>query len=133
MSVGFGLSLVGPFALPTVPALSAISILLPLSIWGIIWIINGVFLALAAFRADQAKALGATTGLFMVWTYNYAVSAVMEFLRTGQTRYWLTTVIFAGMVIALMGLARMVNPAPTHLEVVESAGPVPDENGGEEE
>jgi hypothetical protein len=125
VSVGFGLSYVGPWALPTVQAMDIISAILPLSVWGIIWIVNGAFLVAAAFRADQSRSLGLTTGLFTIWTINYAIAAAQQFTATGQTRYWLSVVLFAGMVVALQGLARMVNPAPLHFELVEAPGPAP--------
>lgn len=125
VSIGFGLSYVGPWAVPQPAALDAISAIFPLSIWGIIWIVNGAFLVGAAYRTDQSRALGWTTGLFVIWTINYAIAAVQQFGQTGQTRYWLSVVLFSGIVIALTGMARMVNPAPVHLEIVETPGPAP--------
>jgi hypothetical protein len=123
VSFAFGLSYVGPWANLLNPDFVALKAIMPMNIWGLIWVINGAFLVPAAFRPDQAKALGLTTGMFTVWCLNYVSEAFISSVNDGGVRYWLTAILFGGMVVCLQGLARMVNPAPVHLEVVEKAGP----------
>jgi hypothetical protein len=126
--IGQGLCYVGPWAFPASPALMGLTALMAESLWGVLWCMAGAFLLGTAFKADQSKALGLATGLFSVWGFNYLIAFLVETMYTGRSYYWILAIMYLGLTIALMGMARMVNPAPVHFEVVEKpgAGPVGD-------
>ena len=105
-----GLSYVGPAATGfTSPATAFVSSILPLSLWGVVWFVASFSLLVAAFKQDQAKALGGVVGLLFLWFVSYLIGCISELAKFGQTRLWLGTAIFAAFVILGMGVARMLN------------------------
>lgn len=120
----FGLAYIGVLNTPPMPGVQLATLFMPLQLWGVIWFLCASHLVTAAFKVDQSKALGWITALLFFWALSYL-------------HYWFTTPVLPGgydnlaylssamlgsMVLNAVGIARMLNPGPVHLEVVEKPG-----------
>lgn len=126
LSAGFGLAYVGIFTIPPMPGLALVQIIMPMPLWGVAWFLSAFTLVGAAFKVDQSKALGGVTGLLAVWTLSYVSYFVQtpELPNGSPNLSWLTALVFFAMVVLLMGVARMLNHAPSHAAIVEKPGAV---------
>ena len=102
---------------------------LPYQVFGILWLIVGVWLVGSAFSIKQSKAISALAGMCFMWGTAYLIADAINLFRGGMTGVYITAFLFYGISLACGAAVRMVNPASSHLEVVKKAGPPPDEQG----
>lgn len=126
VAFGFGTGYTWPGVLPE-EAFNAIGTkllqyILPLQIWGVAWYIAGVSLLTNAFRIEQGRAMGLITSLFTAWSLSNLNGFVMACINGTPNTGWLVSLIYAGLVIACLGIARLPNPAPTHKVLVDAPG-----------
>jgi hypothetical protein len=103
-----------------------LAMLLPLPIWGILWCITGFHLLTSATKVDQGSALGGITALFFMWGTSQVTAAIVDGAagRPSTTAYG--AIIYYGMMVCMLGLAKMVNPGAKHLTITEAPGPAVD-------
>lgn len=114
----FGGEWLGNFRIwpPIPPGLEVADAIFGLRFWGSLWLIVGLIQFFAAFRQDHSKALAGFTFMCFVWGASYASSFVMQLGEVGQSRLWLGAVAFFFMVIASLGVARLINAPPLNID-----------------
>lgn len=96
---------------------------IPLSVFGWLWLAIGVWLAAGAFSVRQSKALGAYAAICFMWGSAYLVAVVNSLTHgNGPGAYYMVP-IFYGLTIACGAAVRMVNPAQSHVAAVLKPGP----------
>ncbi|WP_346927348.1 hypothetical protein [uncultured Arthrobacter sp.] len=121
----FGFAYIGILNLPPLTAGLALPLLfLPLPIWGVLWFICAFTLTVAAFKVDQAKALGGVASLLVIWSISYLYFwLTTPVLPSGYTNAaFLSSAMLGSMVLNAIGCSRMLNHAPSHAEVIEAPG-----------
>lgn len=126
VAFGFGTGYTWPGVLPpeTFNALGTklVQFILPLQIWGVAWYIAGVSLLTNAFRVEQGRAMGLITGLFTAWSLSHLNGFVLACINGTPNTGWLASLIYAGLVVACLGISRLPNPATTHKVIVDAPG-----------
>jgi amino acid permease len=113
----FGIAYVGPLSVPGVSeGLRPINAIMPLPYWGVLW-----------FRVDQSRALGGVTGMFFAWGYSNAVASVLAYMDGRDNKLWLSAVVYMAIAALILGIAALLNPARSHVELKQVPGPVPEE------
>lgn len=124
MCACFGVSYLGVIGTRPQPALEMVTRIMPLQMWAVVWFIVAFMLASSAFRVDQSRALGAVAGMLTLWSLCF-----LEFFfrmpvmpdGTASTAY-VSSALLASMALSAAGLARLLNHAPSHPEVVQKPG-----------
>lgn len=114
VAVVFGVAFNSPLAvIPPAPAgLVGLDALIPLQVWGLGWYLAAVFLIVGAFRQDQSRSLALFAGLLAVWTISYAGAAFTAPTARLVSLFGMQTVIFGGLLMACLGVARLLNAPP---------------------
>ncbi|MBM6622680.1 hypothetical protein JTF08_13775 [Micrococcaceae bacterium RIT802] len=102
---------------------------IPIPVFGYLWILVGGWLTLSAFRVNQSRALGAFSGMCFLWAMAYAISGVINLANGEPPRGFTLIPAFLALTIACAAATRMVNPASSHVEVVVKPGPRPTDGG----
>lgn len=124
MCVCFGVSYVGILQTTPSPGLDMVRQILPLPLWGVVWFLCAFMLSAAAFKVDQSRALGCIAAMQCLWAMSY----IEYFLRVpvlpngNPNTAFLSAALLASMALSAAGLARMMNHAPSHPEVVQKPG-----------
>jgi hypothetical protein len=120
----FGFAYIGVLDTPALPGVTLATNILPLPLWGVLWFLSAFHLAAASFKVDQAKALGGVTALLSFWALSYLHYFITTpVLPSGNANLaFLSSAIFGSMVLNAVGIARMLNHAPSHAEMVEAPG-----------
>jgi hypothetical protein len=120
----FGFSYVGIINVPPSQGLHMVSTLLPLPIWAVLWFLCAFMLTASAFKVDQSRALGCTAGMLSLWALSYLEYFLrVPVLPSGQQNLaYLSAAIFASVALSTAGIARMLNTAPSHPEIVQKPG-----------
>lgn len=124
----FGVSYLGVLGPPRPqPGLELVTRWFPLEMWAVVWFIVAFMLAASAFKVDQSRALGAVAGLLTLWSLCF----LDYFLRvpvlpdgTASTAF-VSSALLASMALSATGLARLLNHAPSHAEVIQKPGEPP--------
>lgn len=96
--------------------------LIPLPVFGVVWIMVGVLLILCSFGVRQARALGAFAGICFFWGCAYLIAFIINVTHDNVQGVYIMVPIFWGLALACGSAVRMVNPAKTHLAVVFKPG-----------
>lgn len=126
MCLCFGFAYVGIFDLPQTPGLDMVQQIIPLPLWGVAWFLCAFMLIAGAFKVDQSRALGCVAALLCLWSLSY----LAFFLRVpslpngAPNTAFLSAALLASMALSAAGVARMVNHAPSHPEVIQKPGGV---------
>lgn len=117
VAIVFGLAFNSPVAvIPPPPAgLVGLDSLIPLQVWGILWYLAGLFLVVGAFRQDQSKSMVLFAGLLTVWAITYLIAAFTAETPRLVSIFYLQTVIYAGLLTAVLGVARLLNAPPVDI------------------
>ena len=83
----------------------------------------GLWLLIAAFRIKQSRALSTFSGLCFLWGTLYAVPAITQGIQGTPPAGVSLVGLFYGLTITCGAAVRMINPAKSHMEVVEKPGP----------
>ena len=124
MCACFGVSYLGILGDKPQPSLEMVTRLMPLQMWAVVWFIVAFMLASSAFRVDQSRALGAVAAMLSLWSlcfldYFFRVPVLPN--GTASTAF-LSAALLASMALSAAGLARLLNHAPSHPEVVQKPG-----------
>lgn len=103
-------------------SLGWISDLIPLPIFGFLWVGIGVWLAISAFSVNQGPALGAFSGISAAWGIAYLIASIINLLHSNIQGAYILVPIFWGMSIACASSLKMVNPARSHVVVIMKTG-----------
>ncbi|QPX62574.1 membrane protein [Arthrobacter phage Wollypog] len=116
----FGLAFFSPIALiPPPPAgLVALDKWIPLQWWGGGWYIASITLIWGAFREDQHRAQIPFAALLGIWMISYFLESFNTHIPRLQTAFLLQSVVFAAILVASMGVARLVNAPPVDVEAL---------------
>lgn len=116
MSGGFALAFLagkalGPLSIypPPPRGLMILEQLGGLQVWGIGWTVAAVWLTVGAFRDDQAKALASFAFMCVVWGTAYLQAFVGELMVKASSGLWLSSLLFYGLFVAVLGQARLLN------------------------
>lgn len=120
----FGISYLGVLGTKPQPALEMVTRIMPLQMWAVVWFIVAFMLAASSFKVDQSRALGAVAGMLTLWSLCF-----LEFFfrmpvmpdGSASTAY-VSSALLASMALSAAGLARLLNHAPSHPEVVQKPG-----------
>ena len=120
----FGLSYLGVLGSRPQPALEMVTRIMPLQMWAVAWFIVSFMLAASAFRVDQSRALGSVAAMLSLWSlcfldYFFRVPVLPD--GTASTAF-LSSALLASMALSAAGLARLLNHAPSHPEIVQKPG-----------
>ena len=124
MSACFGVSYLGVVGTRPQPALEMVTRIMPLQMWAVVWFIVAFMLAASAFRVDQSRALGSVAAMLSLWwlcflDYFFRVPVMPD--GSASTAF-LSSALLASMALSAAGLARLLNHAPSHPEVVQKPG-----------
>lgn len=124
MCACFGVSYLGILGTKPQPALEMVTRMMPLQMWAVVWFIVAFMLAASAFRVDQSRALGSVAAMLSLWSlcfldYFFRVPVLPD--GTASTAF-LSAALLASMALSAAGLARLLNHAPSHPEVVQKPG-----------
>ena len=123
LCASFGLAYVGVIETPPLPGVGLVSMMMPLPLWGVAWFLCSFTLAVAAFKVDQAKALGGVTAMLVLWSISYLYYFFTTPVVGGYLNLsFLSAALLGSMVLNAIGISRMLNHAPTHSEVFEAPG-----------
>lgn len=119
----FGGEWLGPLKLypPPMPGLQLVTTYGGLRFWGTIWLMVGFYLLFAAFRQDHAYAMAGFAFMCFIWGASYIWAFIEGMLIQGESRFWLSGSVFIAMLIACLGIARMLNAPPLNMEGLENA------------
>lgn len=119
-SLVFGLAFNSPIAvIPPPPAgLAGLDGLIPLQWWGVAWYVSATLLLVGAFRQDQSRSMALFAGLLAVWTISYGSAAASASSPRLLTIFVLQAVIYGGLLIACLGVARLINAPPADLQAL---------------
>jgi hypothetical protein len=138
MSGGFAVSflagkLLGPLAIypPPPRGLAILENLGGLPLWSIGWLVAAVWLIVGAFRDDQAKALASFAFMTFIWGTAYAWAFVEDMVTRGASGYWLSALLFYGLLVACLGLARLLNAPPLRVDELKRRLRAVDPDAGE--
>lgn len=120
----FGISYLGVLGSKPQPALEMVTRMMPLQMWAVVWFVVSFMLASSAFRVDQSRALGAVAAMLSLWSlcfldYFFRVPVLPD--GTASTAF-VSSALLASMALSAAGLARLLNHAPSHPEVVQKPG-----------
>lgn len=117
VSLVFGLAFLGPLSIvPPPPAgLVLLDSLVPLQWWGGGWYLAGIALLVGAFKQNQSFAMQPFVGLLAVWGISYGWSAMTAPTLRFAVVFSFTAAIYLGMLIACLGVARLVNAPPVDI------------------
>lgn len=139
MSAGFAVSFLagkalGPLAIypPPPRGLMVLEGLGGLPLWSVGWLIAAVWLFLGAFRDDQAKALASFAFMTSVWGTAYAWAFVEDMIKHSASGLWLSALLFYGLFVACLGLARLLNAPALRVDELRRRLSVVDPDAGEE-
>jgi hypothetical protein len=124
MCACFGVSYLGILGSKPQPALEMVTKLMPLQMWAVVWFIVAFMLAASAFRVDQSRALGSVAAMLSLWSLcfiDYFIRVPVLPDGTASTAF-LSAALLASMALSAAGLARLLNHAPSHPEVVQKPG-----------
>lgn len=136
MSLVFGVAFNSPVAVipPPPPGLSGLNDIIPLWMWAFVWYASAVSLLVGAFRQDQSRSMMLFAGLLAVWCISYGTAAFTTYGNPRLTTVFvLQTVIFGGLLVSCLGVARLLNAPPVDLEALRKRVDVEGEtenNGG---
>lgn len=113
----------GPIELPV--GLAALSEVVPLVAYGVLWSIAACITILGAFRSragaqrDHADAwgFGAAAGMFAVWGFAYIGGWIVSVTDGIPSRSWITGGLYIAVAVIVAASARMTNPSPTNVKV----------------
>lgn len=111
----FGVAFAGPWfnVYPPPPGgLVLLDRIIPLNVWGWVWYLAGVILVLGAFREDQSRSMRVFAGMLFVWGASYVWAAI----DTGRPVYALSAAVYFSILVACLGVARLVNSPPVDIE-----------------
>lgn len=120
----FGISYLGVLGSRPQPALEMVTKLMPLPMWAVVWFIVSFMLAASAFKVDQSRALGSVAAMLSLW----ALCFLEYFFRVpilpdgNASTAFVSAALLASMALSAAGLARLLNHAPSHPEVVQKPG-----------
>lgn len=104
-----GLAYIDP---PPVPqGLNTLASVMPLGVWGWAWIVAGVLAFTAVWWRHYALALTPMLILSALWGFSYTAEwvAVVTW-RGGESRDWITGVSYAFQTVAVLTVARLIDP-----------------------
>lgn len=112
--------LLGPFSIwpPVPPGTTLLASLLGLHFWGAVWLLVGMFLLVGAYRQDQSKAMAAFAGICGVWGSSYGWGFAIQLMDTGRSGLWVAAVVYFAMLVASLGISRMLNAPPLKVEQI---------------
>lgn len=112
--------LLGPFAVwpPITRGMFALQLVGGLHFWGACWLVTAGLLFRAAFRREQAVAMGFFSGMVSIWALTYAFAFIRDLLESGQSGLWIWAAIFAAFLTSNIGVARMLNAPPLHVDAI---------------
>jgi hypothetical protein len=123
MSLIFGWAFSGPFKVipPPPPGLTLLHNWVPLEIWGIGWILAGVFLIIGAFRQNQSWGMAIYSSMLFIWFASYLTTALVSVFTKGYatTGMWYAAAVYGALLGAVICVARLLNAPPSsHLQAV---------------
>lgn len=129
MCACFGVTYLGVFPPKPQPGLEMVSRIMPMELWAVVWFIVAFMLAASAFRVDQSRALGSVAAMLTLWSLSFLDWFLrVPILQDGtQNTAFLSAALLASMALSAAGLARLLNHAPSHPEVVQKPGEQPNE------
>lgn len=138
MSAGFAVSFLGGRALgpltiypPSPRGLAVLESLGGLPLWSVGWLVAAVWLFLGAFRDDQAKALASFAFMTSVWGTAYAWAFIEDMLTMSASGLWLSALLFYGLFVACLGLARLLNAPALRVDELRRRLQAVDPDAGE--
>lgn len=123
MGLGYGAGAwLGPFAVwpPVTRGMFALELAGGLRLWGICWLVTSVLLFRAAFRREQEVAMGFFSGMVSIWSLTYCLAFIRDLLEFGHSGLWIWAAIFAAFLTSNLGVARMLNAPPLHVDAILS-------------
>jgi hypothetical protein len=104
--------------------LQMVASLMPLPFWAVVWFLCAFMLTASAFKVDQSRALGCAAGMLSLWSLSYFEYFFrVPVLPSGQQNLaFLSAILLASVALSTAGIARMLNTAPSHPEVVQKPG-----------
>lgn len=121
MGLGYGAGAwLGPFAVwpPVTRGMFALELVGGLRFWGVCWLVTGVMLFRAAFRREQAVAMGFFSGMVSIWSLTYCLAFIRDLSEFGHSGLWIWAAIFAAFLTSNIGVARMLNAPPLHVDAI---------------
>lgn len=120
VSLVFGVAFNSPIAvIPPPPAgLAGLDGFIPLQWWGLAWYASAALLLVGAFRQDQSRSMTLFAGLLAVWAISYGSAAATTNNPRMLTIFILQAVIYGGLLIACLGVARLINAPPVNIEAL---------------
>lgn len=103
---------------PVTRGMFALELVGGLHLWGACWLVTAVLLIRAAFRREQAVAMGFFSGMVSIWTLTYALAFVRDLIEFGHSGLWIWSAIFAAFLTSNIGVARMLNAPPLHVDAI---------------
>lgn len=110
----------GPLSVwpPVARGLYALDMVGGMRFWGCLWLITGVLLLRAAFSRYQTLGMSAFAFMAATWSLSYAWAFVRDLQTVGASGLWLSSAVYASLLIACTGLARMLNAPPLEIEAI---------------
>lgn len=101
--------------LPAPPGLDLITNVLPIWIWGSLWIaagIMGISAAITSLRWEFRIGFNVIVWLQMLWTFSYLIHWVFNRNLPSAARDYVVAVIFAFGAAGLIGIIQLLAPMP---------------------
>lgn len=110
----------GPFAVwpPVARGLYALDMVGGMRMWGFFWLVTGTLLVRAAFSRHQTLGMSAFAFMAATWSLSYAWAFARDLMTVGESSLWLSSAVYASLLIACTGLARMLNSPPLEIEAI---------------
>lgn len=120
----FGVTYLGVLPPKPQPGLEMVARIMPLELWAVVWFIVAFMLASSAFRVDQSRALGSVAAMLSLWSLSFLDWFIRAPVLPGgaPNTAFLSAALLASMALSAAGLARLLNHAPSHPEVVQKPG-----------
>lgn len=110
----------GPLAVwpPVARGVQALDLVGGMRLWGALWFATFLLLVRGAFHHSQTVAMSAFSFMVSIWGISYAIAFVRDLLELGRSGLWLSTGVYAALLLACIGLARMMNTPPLNTDAI---------------
>lgn len=117
LAVIFGLSYTSILkeSLPAPPGLDLITNVLPIWVWGVLWMaagILGISAAITSLRWEFRIGFNVIVWLQMLWTVSYLIHWIFNLGVKSAVRDYVVAVIFAFGAVGLIGIIQLLAPMP---------------------
>lgn len=103
---------------PVSRGLFALDLVGGIRLWGCLWLVVSAVLLRAAFRREQAMAMAVFSFMVAIWCLNYCFAFARDLLTTGHSALWLTAAVYAAFLVTSIGVSRMLNAPPLHMDAI---------------